>query len=83
MKGQFEEYRNPQDELSGGEEEGDSGDECVGVDTANEVMVNMNDLSIINPASKGKVTRTALHSWGKDFVNVETSVYYFVLVRDD
>ena len=31
MKGQFEEYRNPRDELSGGEEEGDSGDEGVGV----------------------------------------------------
>ena len=29
-------------------------------DTANEVMVNMNDPSIINPASKGKVIRTAL-----------------------
>jgi len=31
VKGQFEEYRNPRDELSGGEEEGDSGDEGVGV----------------------------------------------------
>ena len=28
--------------------------------TANEVMVNMNDHSIINSASKGKVIRTAL-----------------------